>query len=153
MTSRSDSGVAGWGLTKTELRTAGGQGKWDRAVETRERGACLPHLSPHEHQGVAPPGPGRSRDMCDPNSVSPLTAGPGWCEGWQTACSRAHSVITDSWFLPPFLCSQVTLLLLPLKSNSKPLLLQPPGPSLPQTKPTAREGRHQRGHRGKGLLL
>lgn len=68
-----------------ELRTAGGQGKWDRAVETRERGACLPHLSPHEHQGVAPPGPGRSRDMCDPNSVSPLTAGPGWCEGWQTA--------------------------------------------------------------------
>lgn len=85
MTSRSDSGVAGWGLTKTELRTAGGQGKWDRAVETWERGACLPHLSPHEHQGVAPPGPGRSRDMCDPNSVSPLTAGPGWCEGWQTA--------------------------------------------------------------------
>lgn len=46
MTSRSDSGVAGWGLTKTELRTACGQGKWDREVETWERELAF-LTSPH----------------------------------------------------------------------------------------------------------
>lgn len=153
MTSRSDSGVGGWGLTKMEFRTACGQGKWDREVETWEQGVCLPHLPPHEEQAVA-----QEQALEEvgthvtPTQFPPQQQGQVGVKDGRQHSSRAHSVITDSWFLPPFLCPQVTLLLPALKLNSKPLL-HPPGPSLPQTKPRAREGRHQQGHRGKGFLL